>query len=68
MIGAIDLSEISLLLEKASDEGDEDTVSKNHAKMLEMYKNAVSEIIKDYDIAVSDNKKDEEEILEFLPS
>ncbi|MCR5848029.1 MAG: response regulator [Lachnospiraceae bacterium] len=68
MIGAAKLSEIAAEVEKASDESDAQLIRTKHDKMCGMYRSVTEEIRKLLDIKESNpDKKDEDEILEFLP-
>ena len=70
MIGAAALSDMAAALEKASGEGDKDTISGKHSPMMSEYERITEALSQIEEIASKDNgetRHDDDEILEFLP-
>ena len=68
MIGAADLSVRAAALEKAADQGDENTVVRQHPEMAALFEKTVKaamEVTKENES--SGDSGDDDEILEFLP-
>lgn len=65
MIGAVDFSELCALLEKASDDGDIDTITNRTTEMLKLYDEIVG-VIRSAGIA-STARQDDDEVMEFFP-
>ena len=66
MIGAMELSEAALKLEKAAEAGDIATIEMNHADTMKLFKNTSEGILKCLNIqADSGSEKPTDEILEF---
>lgn len=64
-IGAMDLSEMALQLEKAAKGNDEETVMKNHEQMMEEYESLSKEITGI--LGETGPEENDDEIMEFLP-
>ena len=65
MIGAVDFSELCALLEKASDDGDIDTITNRTPEMLKLYDEIVG-VIRSAGIA-STTRQDDDEVMDFFP-
>lgn len=67
MIGATELSEVCAKLEKASDNGEIETIQNRTSALLELYEKIIS-ALRSADVADTESQhKSDEEILEFFP-